>query len=141
MTTEWSDFDTIMAVYTGTNIFNLALVSSNDDDPTGGQTSALLFNAIAGTEYRIGIAGYRGASGNLVFALNQNAFHLPRLVPQFQSGRMTLTLADISTPVILESSNDLVHWAYVRTITSDQPLDIAISGEIPRAFYRVRTID
>jgi hypothetical protein len=141
MTTAWSDFDTILAVYTGTNISALSLVASNDDDPAGGQTSALFFNATAGTQYHIGIAGYRGASGNLVFALNQNAFYIPRLVPQFQSGRMTLAIADISGPVILESSTDLVTWHYERTITSDQPLDIAISGEIPRAFYRVRTVE
>ena len=54
---------------------------------------------------------------------------------------MTLAIAEFSGPVILESSTDLATWRYERTITSDQPLDIAISGEIPRAFYRVRTIE
>ena len=138
MTTEWSDFDTVLAVYTGTNLSSVSLVASNDDDPTGGQTSALIFNAIAGTEYRIGIAGYRGAAGNLVFALNQNAFYLPRLITQFLPGRLLLSIPDAPKPLLLEGSTDLVHWGAVRILSATDQLEVTISEEIPRLFYRVR---
>jgi hypothetical protein len=101
----------------------------------------LILNATAGTEYRIGITGYRGASGNLVFALNQNAFYLPRLITQFQQGRMSLAVTGLSAPVVLESSIDLVHWQEVRTLSSSEPLDLPVSTEIAREFYRVRMLE
>jgi hypothetical protein len=141
MTTRWSDFDSVLAVYTGTNINRLQLVAANDDDPSGLRTSALVLNAIAGTEYRIGISGYRGAAGNLIFALNQNAFYLPRLITQFQQGQISLSVADISAPVVLESSSDLITWNQVRTLSSNEPLNLPVSTEIDREFYRVRTLE
>ena len=44
--------------------------ASDDDDPAGGTyTSALTFNAVAGTTYYFAVDGYNGASGSVVLNL------------------------------------------------------------------------
>ena len=63
-----SDFDTVLAIYTGTNVSSLTPVESDDDSGTN-HTSALSFNAVAGRTYHIAIAGYLGTSGNIGFEL------------------------------------------------------------------------
>ena len=54
--TRDSAFDTLLAVYTGTNVSNLLLVAQNDDTPTD-LAARVTFNAVAGTTYRIAIDG------------------------------------------------------------------------------------
>jgi subtilisin-like proprotein convertase family protein len=56
-----SDFDTLLGVYTGTNIAALAPVASNDD--FNGSTSRVSFVVTSGTAYHIAVDGFRGASG------------------------------------------------------------------------------
>ena len=63
-----SDFDTVLAIYTGTSVSSLTPVESDDDSGTN-HTSALSFNAVAGTTYRIAIAGYLATSGDIGFEL------------------------------------------------------------------------
>ncbi len=58
-----SDFDTIVAVYTGTDVTALTLVASNDD--AGGPQSRVGFLCTAGTAYVIAVDG-RGAAQGLV---------------------------------------------------------------------------
>ncbi len=74
ITTAGSTFDTLLAVYTGTSISALTTVASNDDSASGGATSQVIFNASAGTTYRIAVDGYRDlfgtvASGTISLAL------------------------------------------------------------------------
>lgn len=57
-----SNFDTELAVYTGTTVSNLDLVASNDDGG-GDDTSLLTFDAVAGQEYEIQVTGYDGDTG------------------------------------------------------------------------------
>jgi hypothetical protein len=64
MTTLGSSFDTVLSVYTGTSLQNLALVADNDDGP-GLATSALTFNAVRGTTYQIAVDGFGGDRGNV----------------------------------------------------------------------------
>lgn len=68
VSTAGSNFDTLVGIYTGTTVSALTLVGSNDNDPAGGSTSSVTFNASAGTAYQIAVDGYNGASGNI--ALN-----------------------------------------------------------------------
>lgn len=79
-----SDYDTTLAVYTGDGVGSLTEVASNDDiDPTedddeegdssetttplncpaNRKASGVEFQAVAGTTYRIAVAGYAGATG------------------------------------------------------------------------------
>ncbi len=74
-----SDFDTVVAVYTGNDVHALHLVTSNDDGgagacPSHGSGSAVTFNGFAGIEYSIGVDGYLSsttgtATGNFVLAI------------------------------------------------------------------------
>lgn len=58
-----SGFDTLLAVYTGTDIASLSPVASNDD--FNGSTSRVSFIAIAGTTYQIAVDGFRGETGDV----------------------------------------------------------------------------
>ena len=64
--TEGSDFDTLLGVYTGSSVSSLTEVASNDDAnfPTD-STSAVSFQAVAGTTYYIAVDGYYGPSHGL----------------------------------------------------------------------------
>ncbi len=59
-----SNFDTVLAVYTGSAVNALTYVAANDD--TNGLQSRVQFNAQAGVSYAIAVAGFAGASGSIV---------------------------------------------------------------------------
>jgi hypothetical protein len=67
MTTAGSSFDTLLAVYTGTNLNALTMIAS-DDDSGGFLTSKVTFNAQVGVDYQIAIDGLNGASGDIVLS-------------------------------------------------------------------------
>ncbi|WP_235355233.1 FG-GAP-like repeat-containing protein [Aliterella atlantica] len=71
ITTAGSNFDTLLGVYTGSSVGGLTQIAANDD--TIGLTSAVTFNAVVGTTYRIAVDGYGNASGNITLNLNSNA--------------------------------------------------------------------
>ena len=73
VTTRRSDFDTLLAVYTGNTVSTLSLIASNDDVAPTIHQSALSFAASAGTPYRIAVDGYNGAVGTVVLNLNPPA--------------------------------------------------------------------
>lgn len=62
-----SDFDTILAVYTGSALASLTGIAANDDsfdDACGFRASRSTFTAVAGTEYLIAVDGYLGDTGS-----------------------------------------------------------------------------
>ncbi len=62
ITTRGSDFDTLLGVYRGSSVDNLAPVASNDDTPTTHELwSRVQFQAVDGVTYRIAIDGYNPA--------------------------------------------------------------------------------
>ncbi len=82
ITTVGSDFDTIMAVYTGSAVNALTLVASNDDaDNAGGvAASSVSFTAVAGTVYKIAVDGYDGDNGAVMLTIAQGAPSAPTSV-------------------------------------------------------------
>ncbi len=64
-TTEDSDYDTGIAVYTGTRD-SLTEVACNDDEGQD-ETSSLLFTPVAGTTYYVMVSGSQDKSGTMVF--------------------------------------------------------------------------
>jgi hypothetical protein len=70
ISTAGSNFDTIMAAYTGASLGSLILVANNDDFG-GGVTSQISFFATAGTVYQIAVDGYDLAAGSIVLSLQQ----------------------------------------------------------------------
>jgi hypothetical protein len=69
MSTAGSNFDTMLAVYTGDNLSSLTAVAANDDVSFRNLSSALTLNVVAGQTYRIQIDGYNGAAGNIVLSI------------------------------------------------------------------------
>ena len=66
LTTEGSDFDTILAVYTGTTLSGLNRLVFNDDVQPGVIiSSSVNFPATAGTVYRIAVDGWGGDQGTI----------------------------------------------------------------------------
>ena len=68
LTTLGSSFDTLLAVYTGTNVADLTPVAA-DDDSGGYFTSLVTFNCVAGADYQIAVDGFQGASGTVTLGL------------------------------------------------------------------------
>ncbi len=64
-TTAGSDFDSVIAVYTGTSIGALTRLAFNDDAQAGVVTSSVSFSATAGAVYRIAVDGWGGDTGNI----------------------------------------------------------------------------
>jgi outer membrane protein assembly factor BamB/subtilisin family serine protease len=64
--TTGSDHDTLIAVYTGNTLGNLALQVANDDNPNGGTTSRATYTVVGGTTYQIAVDGKGGANGLII---------------------------------------------------------------------------
>jgi Ca2+-binding RTX toxin-like protein len=62
-TTSDSDFDTLLAVYTGDTLVSLTAVAANDDDRFD-WTSTVSFAVTGGTVYRVAVDGFSGKLGN-----------------------------------------------------------------------------
>ncbi|HMH41941.1 MAG TPA: NF038122 family metalloprotease, partial [Pyrinomonadaceae bacterium] len=65
ITTDGSDFDSVVAVYTGNSLSSLTQVAFNDDSQAGVITSSVTFNASAGTTYSIAVDGWGGDQGSI----------------------------------------------------------------------------
>jgi subtilisin family serine protease len=64
-----SNFDTLLAAYTGNSVNGLAQVAANDDAGATSQ-SRIIISAQAGQTYHIGVDGFRGASGSIALAFS-----------------------------------------------------------------------
>ncbi len=69
VSTAGSTFDTVLAVYTGSNLDDLTPVAANDNASDNVKTSALTFNANSGITYEIAVDGVAGATGDIALAI------------------------------------------------------------------------
>ncbi len=95
ITTDGSDFDTVLAVYTGSDVGALTPVAANDNN-AGGQTSTVAFTVQAGVAYAIAVDGYGGATGDIALAVNFTPATVAPANDKFAS-RLTLTGNTVST--------------------------------------------
>jgi CSLREA domain-containing protein len=65
ITTAGSEFDTILAVYTGGTVGSLARITFNDDAQSNTLTSSVTFSAAASTTYFIAVDGWGGDAGGV----------------------------------------------------------------------------
>jgi subtilisin family serine protease len=64
VTTQGSDFDTLLGVYSGTAMSDLRVLGMNDDAPNSSVLwSKVVGNVVEGTEYKIAIDGWNGRRG------------------------------------------------------------------------------
>ncbi len=75
-----SNFDTTLAVYTGTAVNALTAVASNDDGGGGG-TSKVTVTVTAGTTYQIAVDGYGSSTGTVYLNVEPPSVVLPSTKP------------------------------------------------------------
>ena len=71
LTTSGSGFDTLLGVYTGTEINALTLVGANNNSASGVTWSKIRFSATAGTAYSIAVDGANRSSGRYSLTLSK----------------------------------------------------------------------
>lgn len=113
--TQGSTFDTLLAIYMGTNVSTLAEVVS-DEDEGGHRTSQVQFNAVKGVTYKIAVdgVGFGGAGGEFLIRwdLKSNEPPLPVIVTQPESQGVLLG-ADATFVVTATGSQALTYqWFF-----------------------------
>ncbi|BET69262.1 hypothetical protein ASA1KI_41800 [Opitutales bacterium ASA1] len=104
ISTEGSDFDTLLGVYTGNAVNALTEVASNDDIDGPNQPSRVTFSGTAGTIYQIAVDGWEGKTGNITLRIttavppaNDNFANRFVLVGSPASGSGTVANASFET--------------------------------------------
>jgi hypothetical protein len=120
LTTTNSDFDTLLDVYTGDSVTNLAVVASNDDLFTNSDFSQLTTAVASNQVYYISIDGYGGTYGNIqlqyAFTTTERFFSL-NISPPLLGGSVNppagLYLADSTLYLTAAPSRDFefVGWS------------------------------
>lgn len=128
-----SDFDTLLAVYTGSAVGSLTNVVS-DDDSGGNGRSRLTLNAIAGRNYRIAADGSSGATGTIRLRWSASVrLSLRRLI----TGVMELTIGGAPGTYLVQTSSNLISWSTLATLTTtNSPHRHNDQGNSKSRFYR-----
>ncbi|MGD1714648.1 S8 family serine peptidase [Dapis sp. BLCC M172] len=103
ITTNGSDFDTVLGIYTGDSVSDLTEVASNDDAGEGLQ-SLVTFEAFEGTNYKIAVDGYLGEQGNIVLDLLQQT--TPISNDNFADSATLTGIADTATASNVNASKE-----------------------------------
>lgn len=74
--TDGSDFDTVVAAYTGESVTNLTTIGYNDDALPGSGYSKLAFTVRSNQTYRVAVDGFAGTFGNITLAYAFTATNL-----------------------------------------------------------------
>jgi len=115
--TSGSAMDTLLAVYTGSQMNSLSLVAANHYGGTLLE-SRVDFNATAGTVYRIAVDGFDGAQWS--FRLNWHSQIQPRFVSIVRApAGVLLTLTGAAGDrYAIQSSSDLANWSPLLNLTN-----------------------
>ena len=151
-----SDFDTVMAVYTGSDLVSLIPVIQNDDINLGTVQSRVTFDAEAGTVYWIAVDGFRSATplqvdqreGTIVLNWSREA---PLIIEGRWNGKLLVEISyasEVGRSYRLESTTDLGQVPVVWTALEEQIgngtsmifVDRSSNRlEVQRKYYRVVT--
>jgi hypothetical protein len=143
--THGSSFDTLLGVYTGSDVNDLTLVVENDDDGLL-ETSLVEFDAVAGTTYDISVDGYAGQVGNisLNFSLSMARVSAVPIVMGCSidiENNIVLIKVDgaAGASVDVEASDDMISWGPIaKTKLTGQSAYFSepISSGTTHRFYR-----
>lgn len=118
--TQTTNFDTLLAVYTGTQVNSLTQIAANDDyGSTFGQAGTVFFPTVSGTTYRIAVDGYNAASGSYVLMWHVN--YINRFVSTFSG-------TGFSSATIFRPSTGT--W-WTTSSTGVQANTFGTSGDVP----------
>jgi hypothetical protein len=139
-----STFDTLLAVYTGSTVDSLNLVTSNDDLDYDHVQSLVTFDAIHGKEYWIAVDGYDADSGSLRLQWRQPLGTQPLLTIARTAtpARFNLTLSGVSgVSYTIEYSTNLAAWNVLTNLpSSGAPVQFSDpnAGTSPTRHYRAK---
>jgi subtilisin-like proprotein convertase family protein len=137
-----SNFDTLLAAYTGDAVNNLTVNASNDNISGNNSQSRISFSVVATTMYHIAIDGRNGASGNTTLNWNlttgqqlaalRETFGAGNSAGDFESEQPALSYNRLSvgeyelvitgpplSRYAIEVSSDLADWATLTTTLAD----------------------
>ncbi|MGC8829316.1 MAG: immunoglobulin domain-containing protein [Verrucomicrobiia bacterium] len=128
---EGSSFDTLLAVYTGTNLTGLTQIAANDDATIGVKYSSLQFNVAAGTEYIIAVDGF-GESGEIImqWSLESTASLLPEPVFEPQDTNVQQG-ASITFETGSTSGRAIVEWYFNGQLIASNLNSLTIENVTP----------
>ena len=86
--TDGSPLDTLLGVYTGTNVSTLSLVASNDDHSVV-VTSRVRFQAVKNTTYQIAVDGFNDGSGADSGNISLNLVFISEPIPRPKNVKMS----------------------------------------------------
>ncbi len=109
--TGGSNFDTLLAVYTGGTVNALTTIASNDQS-NGNNQSQLVFSALAGTTYYLAVDGFQGAQGNVALFIN---------------GTLPLTRATLTTSDASAAERPLDTGSFYITLRDPQPQPVSVN--------------
>ena len=147
MDTIGSDFDTLLAVYTGTSLTNLLLIAADDDSGIVRGNSKLSMTAVQGTFYYIAVDGFPlqvggVASGGVVLNITPDRPIIgnPSSLSA-QSGFQIQFSARPNSSAVLQVSADLKTWFSLTTNSVPDEGVLTVSDtqatNLTRRFYRV----
>ena len=113
-----SNFDTLLAAYTGSAVNSLTAVASNDDiNGAFNRQSRVVFAANVGAYYRIAVDGYSGAVGTIELNWGYKCRLFGTLAP---SGHFVLRIEGVpGQNYLIEGSNDFTSWGSGAVVGSD----------------------
>ncbi len=120
--TRGSSFDTVLAVYSGTDISSLVQVASNDDASGGTKASELRFTVVGGKTYQIALDGFDGASGTI--SLDVGLAVAPRLA---EISSQTITNGVMLTVVNRVTNSEVLSGPPKFSLSPDAPAGTAIN--------------
>ena len=134
-----SQFDTLLAVYKGTNVAALTPIASNHADGPRG-SSRLVLAAVQGTAYHIAVDGFEGATGELVLSWARSA-DVPLIMkfsPKIGTEGTSVTITGANfTGTIAVTFNDVK--AGLATLTSAKQIVVTIPDGAETGPIRIST--
>jgi len=139
--TDGSTFDTLLAVYTGSALSNLKLIAASDDSQRS-IAAAVVFKALPGETYLIGVDGYDGACGKIEMQVVAGAPRLTSVTLLPGAGVAIGIDGELGRSYVIEGSSDLVKWEPIAIVENSngtlQFVDPQTETSYQR-FYRVST--
>jgi len=132
-----SDVDTSLAVYTGSSLTNLTLVTQSDDISSSNPNSLVTLQAVPGVAYQIAVDGYDGEPGRI----NLEVAEVPWLqapTPVAGGGYSVALMGAPGNHYRVEVSSDLKNWKELSTQAYSEGLvdyPDPVTGQTQR-FYR-----
>ncbi len=143
--TEYSDFDTVLAVYTGSSLTNLKRVASNDNIAGAlNRASRVTFRTRAKTTYYIALDGKNGARGDYSLNLRFTDYSKSPRVSVSRAGKLRARLSWSSSGYetkyqIQGQYPKSKGWRQIRNVPT-YPRSLPLSNLKKKGTYRFRVI-